>query len=255
MCTLVIRFQPDQRWPLLLAGNRDEMRSRESLPPAGHWPGMPGVTAGLDRLAGGTWLGINREGVVASVMNREGTLGPASGKRSRGELVLKALEHTDAEQSVRQLLTLPAGDYRAFNLFIGDRRHCFWLRNREEEEGNRLQAFAIEPGLHMLTSRELDDTGHPRIGYWLPRFLKTASPRPDLGDWRGWIEHLSARQGGSPPHPHAAMNMSLPNGFSTVSSSLIALPREAAQAAPVWLYADGAPDRAPFLPVDLATPE
>jgi len=252
MCTLVIRFQPGERWPLLLAGNRDEMRSRESLPPARHWSGMPGITAGLDRLAGGTWLGINREGVVASVMNREGTLGPAAGKRSRGELVLEALRKSTAEQAVRELQTLPAADYRAFNLFVGDREQCFWLRNRGRDEEESLQAFPIAPGLHMLTSRELDDTGHPRIGYWLPRFQQAETPCPEHGNWEEWIALISARNGGSPPHPHAAMNMALASGFATVSSSLIALPRKEIRALPLWLYADGAPDRAPFAPVTLA---
>lgn len=251
MCTLVIRFQPGQPWPLLLAGNRDEMQNRESLPPARHWPQIPGVTAGLDRLAGGTWLGMNQAGVVASVMNREGTLGPAAGMRSRGELVLQALREPTAEQAVRNLLTLPAGNYRAFNLFVGDREHCFWLANRGGDGEDPLQALPIEPGLHMLTSRELNDASHPRIGYWLPRFLRAEAPNPDRGDWGEWIELMSAREGGSPPHPHAAMNMALTNGFATVSSSLIALPREGTGAAPVWLYADGAPDRTPFLPVAL----
>lgn len=252
MCTLVIRFQPEARWPLLLAGNRDEMRNRESLSPARHWPQQPGVTAGLDRLAGGTWLGINRQGVVASVMNREGTLGPADGKRSRGELVLMALRQSSAGRAVKDLCSLPASDYRAFNLFIGDREHCFWLCNREDGDINRLHAFTIDPGLHMLASRELDDPGHPRIGYWLPHFREAATPDPEQDDWREWIELLSARSGGQPTHPHAAMNMDLPIGFATVSSSLIALPRDNAGASPIWLYADGAPDQASFLPVDLA---
>lgn len=253
MCTLVIRFQPEARWPLLLAGNRDEMRNRESLSPARHWPQQPGVIAGLDRLAGGTWLGINRQGVVASVMNREGTLGPVDGKRSRGELVLKALRQSSAELAVKGLRSLPASDYRACNLFVGDRERCFWLCNRESGGKNRLQSFAINPGLHMLASRELDDPGHPRIGYWLPRFQEAATPDPEQGDWREWIELLSTRSGGQPAHPHAAMNMDLPIGFATVSSSLIALPHDTTAASPIWLYVAGAPDRGPFLPVDLAT--
>ena len=35
--------------------------------PARHWPDRPNVVAGLDELAGGSWLGMNDEGVVAAV--------------------------------------------------------------------------------------------------------------------------------------------------------------------------------------------
>jgi uncharacterized protein with NRDE domain len=94
MCTLVILYRPGHRWPLLLAGNRDEMRDRPTSPPGRHWPDQPDVVAGLDHLGGGTWMGINQQGVVAVVMNREGTLGPAADKKSRGELVLQALNFT-----------------------------------------------------------------------------------------------------------------------------------------------------------------
>ena len=88
--------RPGTAWPLVLAANRDELASRPARPPARHWPDRAEVVAGLDVQAGGSWLGINDHGVVAGVLNRTGTLGPAAGKRSRGELVLEALDHADA---------------------------------------------------------------------------------------------------------------------------------------------------------------
>lgn len=253
MCTLVILFQPDTRWPLIMAGNRDEMRDRPAMPPAQHWPAQPAVTAGLDQLGGGTWLGMNRYGVVASIMNREGTLGPLAGKKSRGDLVLQALQHTSAEAAQRAMGALAADAYRAFNLFIGDRTQGFWLRSQDHGENSRLECFEIEPGLHMLTSRELDDVSHPRIRHWLPRFRSATPPRPEQQSWQAWRALLSARSAGDPATPHAAMNMDLPGGFATVSSSLIALPRSPGQDDPVWLYADGAPDQAEFVPINVAS--
>ena len=77
MCTVVILLRPGHAWPVLIAANRDEMLSRPWQPPAAHWPDRPGVVAGLDELAGGSWLGINREGVLAGILNRRGSLGPA----------------------------------------------------------------------------------------------------------------------------------------------------------------------------------
>ena len=85
--------------------------------------------AGLDVQAGGSWLGINDHGVVAGVLNRTGTLGPAAGKRSRGELVLEALDHATAAAAAQALSDLDPNAYRPFNLVIADHREAFWLRH------------------------------------------------------------------------------------------------------------------------------
>ena len=78
MCTLVLLRRPGHPWPLLLAANRDEMVDRPWAPPGRHWPDRPEVVAGLDRTAGGSWLGLNDHGVVAAILNRRGSLGPAA---------------------------------------------------------------------------------------------------------------------------------------------------------------------------------
>ena len=69
MCTLVILRRPGHAWPVLIGANRDEMIDRESKPPGRHWPDRPEVVAGLDVLAGGSWLGVNDWGVAAAVLN------------------------------------------------------------------------------------------------------------------------------------------------------------------------------------------
>ena len=129
MCTLVLSRRPGTAWPLVLAANRDELADRPARPPGRHWPERPEVVAGLDLQAGGSWLGINDHGVVAGVLNRPGTLGPAAGKRSRGELVLEALDHADAAAAAHALSDLDPDAYRPFNLVIADNRDAFWLRH------------------------------------------------------------------------------------------------------------------------------
>lgn len=84
MCTVVLLRRPDHDWPLLLGANRDEMKDRPWSPPDRHWAEYPHVIAGCDELAGGTWMGINDDGVVACVLNRVGTLGAHPDFRSRG---------------------------------------------------------------------------------------------------------------------------------------------------------------------------
>ena len=121
MCTVVVLIRPAHAWPLVLAANRDEMLNRAWDPPAGHWPDRPGIIAGRDRSGGGTWMGVNRDGVVAAVLNRPGSLGPAAGKRSRGELPLLALEHPirrrgrrgDCHSRCRRLAQLQPGAGRS----------------------------------------------------------------------------------------------------------------------------------------------
>src|SRR5258708_22195062 len=99
---------------MVLVANRDESVERAWDPPAAWWPDLPGVIAGRDRTAGGTWMGLNSHGVTAAVLNRPGSLGPAEGKRSRGELPLRALAETTAADAIEAILSLDAGLLRGF---------------------------------------------------------------------------------------------------------------------------------------------
>src|SRR6202030_2470467 len=135
MCTLVILRRPGHRWPVLIGANRDEMIDRASKPPGRHWPDRPELVAGRDLLAGGSWLGINDWGVAAAVLNRHGSLGPAPDRRSRGELVLEALDHADAAAAARALAQLNPAAYRTFNLIVADNRDGFWLRHADTGPG------------------------------------------------------------------------------------------------------------------------
>lgn len=248
MCTIVLLRRPDHGWPLVLAANRDELVDRPWRAPGRHWPDRPNVVAGLDESAGGTWLGLNDAGVVAAVSNRRGALGPASGKRSRGELPLAALEHASAEAAANALGGTGAAAYRPFNLVIADRRRAFWLRNREGAE--QIERFEVPEGLSMLTAGEIDDPASPRIRVYLPRFRAAAAPDPERGDWDDWRALLASREGDGGGDPNAAMTVVTDTGFGTVSGSLVALPEVPGRGArPVWLFAPGRPDRTPYAPV------
>lgn len=139
MCTLVMLRRPKDRWPLITAANRDELSTRSWESPARHWPDRPEVVAGLDKTAGGAWLGINDDGLFAAILNRKGSLGPAEGKRSRGELVLEALDHAEAGVAAEALLDLNPDSYRPFNLVIADRYDAFWLRHAGSNSSLRIK--------------------------------------------------------------------------------------------------------------------
>jgi hypothetical protein len=261
MCTLVILRRPGHPWPLILAANRDEMIDRPWQPPARHWPDRPQVLAGRDELAGGSWLGLNDDGVVAAILNRRGSLGPETGKRSRGELVLEALDHAEAEAAAAALLHLDPRAYRSFNLVIADAENCYWLSNRGAEGPGRIEIDAPLAGLSMLTAGDLDDRTSPRIRTYLPRFRDATAPLPDPesgGDWSAWQALLRSRAHDAEDGPLAAMCLDTESGFATVSSSLIALPAPPAafgQAPPgaVWMFAPGRPDIADYQMINTRT--
>ncbi len=271
MCTVVLLRRPGSRWPLLLAANRDELRRRPWRPPGRHWPDRPEVVAGLDEQAGGSWLGINDQGVVATVLNRVGTLGPETGKRSRGELVLEALDHADAAAAAAALADLEPAAYRPFNLIVADQHDAYWLRHAgvlpsfafrardgslraiepirlpgaalpDRSPSGAIECHPIPAGLSMLTARELNDPSSSRIAHYLDRWRAAPAPDPGADDWSAWSLLLADRSGPD-GDPRNAMAIVTEGDYGTVCSSLVALP---AAGRPVMKFAAGLPGEAAF---------
>lgn len=228
MCSIVLNITPQG---LFIGANRDERVARPWEPPAEFWPGIIG---GRDALAGGTWLAMNAAGVVAAVLDRQGSLGPAPGKNSRGELPVMALKFSTAAAGADALRGLDCGRYRSFNLVLADARGAFLLRGLE---AGRPDISALPPGVNLLTAGEPNDVSLPRIARHLPKFRAAL-----FADWGGL---LADGAGGE----DAALNIPEHHGFGTVCASLIALPQAGA---PEWKFAAGPPDRAGFVPVALA---
>ena len=252
MCTLVILRRPGHDWPVLIAANRDEDAGRPWRPPARHWPDRPDVIAGMDELAGGTWLGLNDHGVVAGVLNRPDSLGPDPRLRSRGELVLEALDHADAVAAAGALSALDGRSWRSFNLVIADNRDAYWLRGFGAGGDGGVALREIADGLSMVTAHDLnDETGSARTGLYLPLFRDAAAPDPASGDWTSWTELLAARESLPGAGPGEAMTVVTGTQFGTLSGSLIALAAAHVDGArAVFLFADGRPGEVPYLPVE-----
>lgn len=247
MCTLIVLYRPDHAWPVLIAGNRDEMLDRPWRPPARHWPDRPHVVAGLDQQGGGSWFGLNDDGVAAGIMNRPGTLGPAAGKRSRGELVLEALDHADAGSAAAALAHLDPAAYRAFNLVVADCKSVYWLRHTEAANPGRIEVMEVPPGVSMFTAHDRNDLSSPRIRRYLPVAREAAPPDPQRGDWSAWERLLADRGSGEQPGREGALNVLTDFGFGTVSSFVLALPaRGRFDVHPRFRFAAGRPDLVPF---------
>ena len=244
MCTLVLLRRPAADWPVIVGANRDEMIARPWRAPARHWPDRPEVVAGLDELAGGSWLGLNDHGVVAGILNRIGSLGPAPGQRSRGELVLEALDHADAVDAAKALAAIEPRAYRTFNMIVADSRDAFWLRHADESGKRRVEVHPVKEGFSMIAAGEFDDPSMPRFARYRPRFLAAAPPDPARGDWADWEKLLGDTGGGNPAD---AMNFVTDRGFATVSSALIALPSHAKpEMKPRFRFAGHLPQATPW---------
>jgi len=184
-------------------------------------------------------MGVNARGVVAAVLNRPGSLGPAAGKRSRGELPLHALMQGSVNDAAGTITALDAGAWRSFNLVLADRTGAVFVRGLGY---GRAEACSLLPGLHMVTAHDPDDPESPRVAMHLARFRAASAPEP--GNWRAWQDIVSDQSG----EPGEQINVVPRGGFGTVCSSLLALPQEGP---PEWLFAAGPPNEAPFHPVSL----
>jgi uncharacterized protein with NRDE domain len=154
MCLIVFAWRPGHPQPLVLAANRDEFYERASLPLA-EWKESPGLYAGRDLVAGGTWLGVTADGRFAALTNIRDPRQPR-GERSRGQLPLDYLRGgLDAEAFLAELR--PRLDqYSGFNLLLGDRRALYFFNS---ELGEIRQLL---PGLYGLSNADLD-TPWPKV--------------------------------------------------------------------------------------------
>ncbi len=165
MCTLVLGYQLDRRWPIVVAANRDEQLDRPSEGWGVRGPAAPGpegvrwpsCAAPLDLQAGGTWMGVSARGLFAGVTNHFVRLGwtPDPTRRSRGALVPLALAAGSAAEAAEALRGLDAAAWNPFHLLVADAAGAFLWWYDGEEQG----VTPLDPGLHVVTERDREGRG------------------------------------------------------------------------------------------------
>jgi hypothetical protein len=241
VCVLLLHHRTRPDWPVVLLANRDEYFDRPFEPPALR-DELLGIVAPRDRRAGGTWIGINRHGVVAAITNRPGE-DVRAGTRSRGLLVQDALaDETARGASERVLADLAKTAYAGFHLLVADRDEAFVVRHRGSAAPQRPgigDLLELPPGAHILTNlHEPDEVAVPEEG--LPREGEA------LDDTLHRLERLAADDAPRFPRGHRILKREANRG--TVCSATIAVPAGEGDV-PVFRFAAGPPDRAPFRPV------
>ena len=148
MCTLLVATRVWADAPLLVAANRDERLDRPAEGPRLRQDGPVRVIAPRDIQAGGTWLGLNAHGVFSGITNRFGAR-PDPRRRSRGELVVRALGARTAELALEQLTDTRPEAYNPFHLLVADAvaAGLVW------SDGTTLHSERLAPGVVVLTER------------------------------------------------------------------------------------------------------
>jgi len=116
MCLIALAHGVSERYPLVLAANRDEDYARPTRV-ADVWDDAPDVFGGRDAIHGGSWLAVTKRGRFAAVTNLRGAV-PRT--RSRGLLVRAFVTSAIAPEAFADEVAREADEYAGFHLLVGD---------------------------------------------------------------------------------------------------------------------------------------
>jgi uncharacterized protein with NRDE domain len=154
MCLIAWNWQPDSETPLLLLANRDEFYARPAEP-LRWWDGGQ-VLAGKDLQAGGTWLGVGRNGRLAAITNIRVPVIDPGNRPSRGTLVADFLRGDQDSAGYLAALAQRADDYSPFNLIVFDGLRFMGMESRSK------RVHPIVPGIGAVSNADFD-TPWPKL--------------------------------------------------------------------------------------------
>ncbi|MGB2105575.1 MAG: NRDE family protein, partial [Glaciecola sp.] len=149
MCILFIAVDQHPDYPLIIAANRDEFHARLTQP-SHFWKSKPHMLAGKDLQAGGTWLGVAKNGHIAALTNIRAPSKERFDAMTRGELVVNALQYKGSWEVHTQHLKNTATDYNGFNLVYGDWKNLQVFNSHTQEH------HALKQGVYGLSNAQLN---------------------------------------------------------------------------------------------------
>jgi uncharacterized protein with NRDE domain len=153
MCLALIALDAHPDFAVVIAANRDEFHARPAAP-ADWW--AEGWLAGRDLEAGGTWLGVARDGRYALLTNVREPRRHVPGAPSRGALVPGLLASGAAPADALAAALAAAAGHNGFNLLTGDAHGAHWGSNRAG------QPLPLARGIAGLSNAALD-TPWPKV--------------------------------------------------------------------------------------------
>lgn len=190
MCTLAIYVRALRGFPVVVAANRDEFFSRPTSGPRLLDP-LVGIFGGRDDVAGGTWLGVNRRGVLAALLNRRTDRPIDPARPSRGQLCLAMLRSDSATAARAAVAAVTTRPHNPFNLLVADPERAWIATNHE----GPVTITDLEAGLHLVTNLDLNDPTCPRIAASYQLFaalLRNGAPTPGTPEFREGLRTILA---------------------------------------------------------------
>jgi uncharacterized protein with NRDE domain len=174
MCLILLAYRIHPDYPLIVAANRDEFYSRPTQA-AGFWHDHPDLLAGRDLQAGGTWMGITRQGRLAAITNvREQEL-PNPALRSRGELTTNFLSGEELPEAYLQQTHQKHQQYAGFNLLVGDIDNLWFYSNRAHS------ISALKAGIYGISNGGFDEHW-PKVAKGKQLLTKALANQPNPKD-------------------------------------------------------------------------
>ncbi|MFQ3197819.1 MAG: hypothetical protein ACJAUL_000099 [Paraglaciecola sp.] len=149
MCILFIAVNQHQAYPLIIAANRDEFYGRPTAKSC-FWDEYPNMLAGKDEQAGGSWMGMNRQGQIAALTNIRDPNYINQWAPTRGKLVSDYLTQSMSEKQYLQTLKQGTDQYNGFNLLFGQ-----WHSLQVYNNHNR-QTQCLTTGVYGLSNASLN---------------------------------------------------------------------------------------------------
>jgi hypothetical protein len=233
MCILAIQYQLVPDSPILVAANREEYYDRGAQPPSIQ-SGKPRILCGIDQQAGGTWLGVNQNGMLVGACNRSKLIPPIA-PRSRGVLCRELLRCGSARQGVDQAMdALSSGKYDGANYVIADSESAWAVHG-----GDELNATELDEGLSIISNSDVNDPRDERVqlAYRLLTLQTLDSPVKFLAV----ASKVFSRAPSAPGRPTMVARG---KDWGTVSSTLVALGKKPRDA--IYQFANGAPDQVKY---------
>jgi len=243
MCTLALYFQQFREYPLVVAANRDEFFSRPSGSPQ-VLAADPWVFGGKDLLAGGTWLGVNKNGMLVGILNRRSGMDKdRSGKKSRGLLCLEVLQAQDPKRAVELLRLDKATAYLPFNLLFANATEATVAFNTEKE----IECVTLDKGLHVLSNTSIYAPPAGKADNAHGLFTEALS-QIDQGDQSSFVHSFKGILSNHRPHGGTQGSRDAicvhREGYGTVSSAIIFYQHDERRF--YYYHASGSPCRSDF---------
>lgn len=156
MCLIIFAWQVHPRYPLVVAANRDEFFRRPTAA-AKFWDEAPTVLAGKDIEAGGTWMGVTRDGRFSALTNFRDPAQMQNDRPSRGKLVADFLTGTASPADYLTRCAAYGQRCNGYNLLVGDRKSLCWSSNVNGETRE------LAPGIYGVSNHLLNSVW-PKVG-------------------------------------------------------------------------------------------